>query len=386
MTRRPSFRTGVGIIAGILLVLVAGVLPTASAQSRQQPQTTTTQPPFSLGPLLGPILDPLLGPTLGPILDPILGPIFGPPVGRQSPPSVAPELRTMTWNVSGAKWSEAGITAKDFAQEIQRLNVDAVGFQEIRLDQFRAVRDALGFSWNGSWQAEKNRAQCLIASENCIGNGILTWHVYIDDATWKLPADEWDDIRFFQRMVIQVPGPQPSDGNGDVLFYNTHLSSDPVSLDTRAGQARRIDRQIREDLRKYGAGTPVVLVGDFNQRPWHNGMRSLRNDEKYLDSWATGWPESTTFDECNREQAGPGRGRIGTGASPCGWTATGRTKDLKPVHPTVRIDYIMTGPSAGVLGFYSRYTPWASGQNQDVLRFQKLSDHFPVLATVTLRF
>lgn len=301
-------------------------------------------------------------------------------------------LRVMTWNVRQLDNGKHKSRAPEIADKIRAAGVDVAGLQEVGPKLFDKIHKALEERTRVKWYAKRDRDY-----DKTGGIAILTRiPVTPDDFyAWKLDDDGPKDAqeRRLQRVVLRVGGQR-------VFFYNTHLTHTRTQQDkvkqaaneSRARQVKQIQGLVELDHQLNGGligNEPqrVVLVGDFNARPWSCPMRALRA-AGYADAWAAVEPVSIAFPNprCEPKDTEWDKDRPG---DPCGYRGDGKYRDdrdwEKPCGFTyftgVRLDYVYT---LGVATTQVTVPPSNGERLGDRASFDYISDHYPVLATISV--
>lgn len=312
------------------------------------------------------------------------GPGGGPPP-TDTPDEPAPDdpepeapgvqVKVMTWNILGKENPEL---KTGIAVEIRRRAVDIVGLQEIEKHQAKRLKDYLQVHdsrWQWRWVGTGHDP--IRPGELEEGHAILS-RLPINRATsWPLsdPKGDGDHQRILQRAVITVEGK-------DLHFYNTHLCSDGEWCKKQGGRAQQaydlVEYTFEDGLDSPPGFTPV-LVGDLNARPLHAAMTTLR--EYFGDAWIATHPDSASK-RCGKGEDAKKRpaDTFNEADRICGWTTN-------TFQPQGRIDYVLFGE--GALSAESATTPsfenWtADGEIYNWYHKDDMSDHFPVIATLSL--
>jgi endonuclease/exonuclease/phosphatase family metal-dependent hydrolase len=192
--------------------------------------------------------------------------------GRDSPAPVAGEppqeaavFRLATLNVLGDSHTTAHGNKPGYASGTERLpravqvltdkGVDLVGFQELEAPQYQAFQRVTGGSW-GVFPA-------LTMGRNPVRNSIA-WR----RDTWSLVSSGTIPVPYFRGNRVPMPW---------VLLEHagTHRRLAVINIHNPVSSARRGDNERWRDLgtalevglvNRLKAATPVVLMGDFNER------------------------------------------------------------------------------------------------------------------------
>lgn len=265
--------------------------------------------------------------------------------GAASADHLNPELKVMSWNVSGgdcASRVDPGVMANRIKVLRDTHNVDVFGLQEVHEDQAQRIATDLGYNY--FYQMHFAPTSC----DGRRGNAIISRYNIRQsvDLTFGAQSSEENEDRNVVGVEIYRDGRR-------VFVFTTHLTvksgEDTGSAPIRAKQAIEA-RQFAESYNTYPFR--AIFTGDFNDRPYNTDggaydaygeMRKL-----YTDTWAT-WQATS-------------------GAS----NYSGYT--VAPGNPYKRIDYIFRR-SGSKLGLIS------SG----VLQNTTSSDHFPVLSRFSVQ-
>ncbi|HEY6738477.1 MAG TPA: endonuclease/exonuclease/phosphatase family protein [Actinopolymorphaceae bacterium] len=219
-------------------------------------------------------------------------------------------VRVMTFNIRHGRGMDDRVDLGRIAAVIRRHRPDVVGLQEV--DRHYGERSA--FVDQAWWLGRELGMSSLFGAglrepppgpgrpDREYGLAILTGHDVVRWASVPLPTRPGNEGRTLLRAALEVHG-------RDVRFWTTHLSVESEAL--RIRQAEAILDMVAED------GPPHALVGDLNARPESPTIARLT---EVLDD---AWP-------------------IGGDGTP------GHTFDA--LDPSIRIDYILTGPRAKAVG------------------------------------
>lgn len=283
----------------------------------------------------------------------------------------APALTVMTYNIrceSGDRNSKDNnweARRNDFANLVERLSPDVVGFQEVLPDQFEWLKsrfpayEFIGRGRNANGGGEASPVAFRRARFNSIANGTF-WLSETPD----VPGSKgWDAalprICTYAVLVDKTTGRKFS-------FANTHTD--------HMGEAARENGMLLviERMKDFGKGAPIVFVGDHNCLEWEKPARAVSKvlkDAMYLSetppegTWRTfnfwHWKdkELSIADALKRsvvDRSIPG-----------------------PMSDQKRIDYIYVSKGVKVLSYKTDPSPRPGTKLYP-------SDHFPSLAKIVL--
>jgi endonuclease/exonuclease/phosphatase family metal-dependent hydrolase len=258
----------------------------------------------------------------------------------------------MTYNIQGSELAQAGGTL-GIAEKIRYYKADVVGLQEVQSRQAAALARELG--WQHFWKKERDPLGPVYAE----GIGIISKYALDQRASWELDPPGKRHHRQLQRVMITV-------GGKHTYLYNTHLSSDDGSPESRKLQAQFIINRMERDRKSAGPSFTPVLVGDMNSDPSDAAINKVFA-RRLTDAWAY-----------KNERAN--QPNCSSPPDQCGYTAPARTKSGPPWHrrfgvatPTRRLDYIFVETN----GIEKIHTPTVDEM------VSLLSDHVPVIAALT---
>ena len=236
-------------------------------------------------------------------------------------------LKIMTWNLQGSQRPDMA----KIAEKIRQSQPDIIAIQEIQKHQARALSRRLG--WSHVWAFKHNgygpllprRAEGMaIMSRSPLSNtGKTTLSSGYGRFTYRRRIAMW--------AAIRIHGQQ-------FTLFNTHLASDDIG-DEGTTQAQRL----RKIISSYN-DRPTYIAGDFNDHQRPDIVNILNSDQNH-DAW-------------NYSQS---RSRNGL---------TNPTKN-----PYQRLDHILVPRTHAI----TRVEVPDSDQS-----WIELSDHLPVIATITL--
>ena len=235
-------------------------------------------------------------------------------------------LKFMTWNLQGSQRPSIG----KVADKVQQFQPDVIAIQEIQKHQARALSRRLGWSYvwafkhNGYGPLLPRRAEGMaIMSRSLLTNaGKTTLSSGYGRFTYRRRIAMW--------ATINIHGLQ-------FALFNTHLASDDIG-DEGTTQAQRL-RKIIDTHRQHR----TVIAGDFNDHQRTDIVKILNGDQNH-DAWAYAQSRSRN----------------------------GLTNPTK--NPYQRLDHILV-PRAHTI---ARVEVPDTDQS-----WIELSDHLPVIATIT---
>jgi endonuclease/exonuclease/phosphatase family metal-dependent hydrolase len=247
----------------------------------------------------------------------------------------------VTWNLKGS----AGPDTTAVAEHLRAEGADVVALQEVQWHQARRIARALG-ARSHDWSLKHVPAKPWPEGMAVIG---VTAPVQVRCHALTFPWRLWD----WRRRIVQVA----SVGRTFTLA-NVHLSP-------HSQAALRDDETTRVLELVAGRSGPVVMAGDFNERP-PGPVGEQMAAAGFRDGWASSGPPP--------EPPAPG-------ADP--WPTNWRQRHWEPgttAPPTQQLDYVYV--SAAVEGVTLRL-PEPEG-DRGWARWSRLSDHLPVTATLDL--
>ncbi|MDV5145254.1 endonuclease/exonuclease/phosphatase family protein [Streptomyces sp. SBC-4] len=211
----------------------------------------------------------------------------GPATADEVTPENAKPLRFISYNVCGAKCELPAKTnaarsawVSGLVEEIDTWDSDLVMLQELCYGQWKLIRDALSPQWRvGTDSYDTVWGASLAATSGC---------------------EQWDpaDRRFGLAIFSKGTGSIVSESRSVTFLPEvaTVPSEDRILLCAQAGLDGRVVRACNTHIDPHNATTkiqveavaklvedvreadePVVLAGDFNQRPEHENMNVLYN-------------------------------------------------------------------------------------------------------------
>ena len=212
--------------------------------------------------------------------------------GRQRPPGqligpvAAPDVHAMSFNIR-MESSEARPGQPDYwperipaLQALLRLEQPTVlGVQEAEFHQLAAVTDALpatyrmvGYGREGGWHGE----HCSIFYDGARLR-LVSWNQFwLSDAIGVIGSRTWGNR--IPRVVTWGRFADRATGR-EFVAANTHL--DHESENARVRSAR-----LMAEARTWFAGTPMILMGDFNASAAASSVYSvLVGSETFRDTW-----------------------------------------------------------------------------------------------------
>ena len=240
--------------------------------------------------------------------------------------SGADDVRLLTWNVHGS----AGLDVPAVADVLHAAAPDVITLQEVQQRQADALAAALGMTVRWAFK----HWPVIQPPE---GVAILSPHALHDTRAWTLrAAPPWDWRR---RVVLSAEVRRPGLRVG---VLDVHLSPHGA-----VGQRAREAGRVLDAARR---GPPLVLIGgDLNEVPGGTALAAFEA-AGWTDAWA-----AVRGDELGATS----------------WHAGSPARDL----PDRRIDYVLAPPGATVLD---------CAIPLEVAVPMTLSDHLPVVATITL--
>lgn len=199
---------------------------------------------------------------------------------RTPPARPAEGLTVATFNLmnQAADWpTRRGV----IAAALDRLDADVIAFQEV-LDVEGAERQT---DWLATLEGSLVFDAMIVYEQKApFGLALLSRCPIVTRDSVPLPSPE-DDPRILQRVTIRTDA-------GPVTFANTHLSYKVDQADLRR-------RQCEEIVEALPAGTPTVLLGDFNATWDAPELAPLR--ARFSDAWAAagGDPAAPTWNPDN---------------------------------------------------------------------------------------
>ncbi|MDA2812352.1 endonuclease/exonuclease/phosphatase family protein [Nocardiopsis sp. RSe5-2] len=234
-------------------------------------------------------------------------------------------MRVLTWNVwwRFGPWEER---REAILAVLGDLRPDVIGLQEMwarggeNLAEWLASRLGMYWTWAASRAPERWQARIGDSTVD-IGNAVLSRWPIAEQDRMELPAhEEDDDGRLALCARIDAPAHR-------VPFFTTHLTSAIGASATRCRQVEALAAFVAEHSR--GTDFPPVVTGDFNAFPDSDEVRRFGGyktapavpGQVLLDAW---------------EYADP--------AQPSATWNTANPFVASGFGPSVRIDYIHTGP------------------------------------------
>ncbi len=175
-------------------------------------------------------------------------------------------LRVATYNVHGCVGTDGKRSETRIAEVIAGLEADLVGLQELDLgrarsggvDQAGLIAGQLGWHWH--FQAAMQKG------DEHYGLALLSRHPLTLRRAVCLPGV----APFFCREERAAVGMDVATNGGPVHVINTHLG---LGRSERRLQAELLSSA--EWLDAHAAGTPLILLGDFNSLPGSHPHRTL---------------------------------------------------------------------------------------------------------------
>ena len=258
------------------------------------------------------------------------------------------ELDVMTFNIRYADprppnaWPDR---LPVMAEIIERWHPDVIGTQEGLHQQLLDIEARLpAYKWIGVGRDDgdtKGEFAAVFYRRDRL-EPLAVENYWLSDTPDIAGSRTWGNI--YPRMVTSVRFRDRLHG-GEFLFVNTHLDHQVQSARERSATL------ILQRLMTTPAGTPIILVGDFNSRAGENPVYDLFTRDGFVDTWVAAG-NADTLSTYHGFQ-GPA-GAHGSGG---------------------RIDWILLrGPIA----------PLSTEIVTDSREGQYPSDHFPVVARVRL--
>ena len=235
-------------------------------------------------------------------------------------------MTIMTWNLQGSHRPDM----VKIADRIQQFQPDFIAIQEIRKHQARALSRRLG--WSYVW-AFKHNGYGPLLPRRAEGMAIMSRSLLTNAGKTTLSSGYG---RFTYRRRIAMWAHADIHGHQFTLF-NTHLASDDNG-DEGTTQAQRL-REIIDAQHQH----PTVIAGDFNDHQRPDIVEILNSDQNH-DAWTYAQSRSRN----------------------------GLTNPTK--NPYQRLDHILVPRTHTIARIEVPDT------NQSWI---ELSDHLPVIATIT---
>ncbi|GAA3395609.1 FG-GAP-like repeat-containing protein [Streptomyces roseoviridis] len=195
-------------------------------------------------------------------------------------PGTAPPIRTLSYNVCGAKSDcRSALEVSDWTAEVREetlaWDTDALLLQELCFGQWKHLRNALP-GYTGVWSASAHAPGCAkwdpepaadddpaTAPDTRFGVGIFVKGAAVDRHAAYLPTATGME----KRQVLCARG--PVDGRA-TLVCTTHLAQHQYKEPTNG------DVALLAQVDTWAAGLPVILGGDFNHRPESTELDGIR--------------------------------------------------------------------------------------------------------------
>ena len=300
----------------------------------------------------------------------------------------APPVRVGTYNIRVASADVNSTNAwkyrkGDLANLVRKLDLDVVGFQEVRYNQLEFLREAFpecavsGFFHDETQKRQENTPNPIFFRKERFG--LLKEGAFWLSETPEVPnSKSWDTK--FARICSWVILTNKTSG-APLCFANVH--TDHISYLAREKGMELVLDRLDEIAPK---GTPVILVGDHNCRenakPAQLAAAKMRNALYATQTPPKGpWRTFTRWRWVERETPATEAIKVdisvrnANAKSPEGQ----RIEDGMPVFQKygMRIDYIYVSEGVKVLDYETHADERSDGHFCP-------SDHFPVTATVEL--
>lgn len=242
----------------------------------------------------------------------------------EEPKSPSSNIRIMTYNVHWCTGIDGTPDVKRITEVLKKANADVIALNEVDrnydprsnyLDQLQIIADSLKMNYRFQKTTWKSAIPASGNKPREFGHAILSKEP-IEQLNSRIYDAYSQHYHGLLETKIVVKG-KP------ILFYVTHLDTDPTSL---AAQSMQLRQWMSE---REGA---KILMGDLNAVPDHSAIQHIKNG--MVDAFA---------------------------ANPAAFT-------FKSSNPTIRIDYIL---GSGGIEF----------TNSEVIK-TLASDHFPIVTEI----
>jgi endonuclease/exonuclease/phosphatase family metal-dependent hydrolase len=203
-------------------------------------------------------------------------------------------LRVMSFNVRYGTASD-GENAWDkrrelFFETIERFQPDLIGFQEVVVMQYDAIKERMkghAFSGVGRGDGRREGEFSLVGYRKDRFTLVAEGTFWLSETPTAPGSIGWDAA--LPRICSWVRLRETATGR-EVVYANTHF-------DHRGRVARHeAARVLSEQLRSIAKGVPAILTGDFNLNERHPAYKTLVNPSRWsgwirwIDSYRTVYP------------------------------------------------------------------------------------------------